>query len=89
MITKIGQLVAELDEYLPAAVRNQHLAPHGPTGPGTLAGFHAKIAEVFQLGRSIGWDERAELDPDPDPKDGIDDRYVKRLMGIPQYGDES
>lgn len=87
-MTELWKLVAELDCYLPAAIRSQGLRPDGPTGPGTLKGFHAKIAEVFQLGRGVGWDERAELDPDPDPKDGPDDRYVKRVTGIPQYGEE-
>lgn len=57
-------LVAELDSYLPADLKNQHVrysmsepTMSAPTGPGTLSGFHAKIAEVFRLGQSAGWDK--------------------------------
>jgi hypothetical protein len=50
-------LVSELDEYLPAVTQNQALCADGPTGPGTLKGFHAKAAQVFQLGVSVGWDK--------------------------------
>lgn len=53
----LSALVGELETYLPASLVNQGLHPHPPVGPGTLRGFRAKIAEVFQLGRSVGWDE--------------------------------
>ena len=58
--TRLEQLVAELDSYLPAALKNQALSPAGGTGPGTLRGFHATVAEVFALGRSAGYDEASE-----------------------------
>jgi len=50
----------ELEGYLPAGLQNQALYADGPAGPGTLKGFHAKVAEVFQLGRSVGYDEASE-----------------------------
>jgi hypothetical protein len=55
--TRLEALMDELDGYLTAGVKNQGLRPGGPTGTGTLRGFHAKVAEVFQLGRSVGYDE--------------------------------
>jgi hypothetical protein len=59
---RLTKLAAELDEYLPAAIKNQALRDDGPSGPGTLKGFHAKIAEVYRLGMSIGWDKRGQAD---------------------------
>lgn len=56
-MSQLEELVAELDAYLPASVQNQALVKEAPTGDGTLAGFHAKIAEVFRLGESVGWDK--------------------------------
>jgi hypothetical protein len=53
----LEELVNELQEYLPATLRNQDLRPGAPTGVGTLRGFHAKVNEVFQRGRMAGCEE--------------------------------
>jgi hypothetical protein len=70
----LNKLVAELDAYLPAATRDQvpysfaNAGPFStgaaPFGPGTLKGFHAKIAEVLRLGMSIGWEKATGQRPD-------------------------
>lgn len=62
--TQLNKLVAELDVYLPAATQSQALLKDGPIGPGTLKGFHAKIAEVLRLGMSAGWEKATGQQPD-------------------------
>lgn len=56
-LSRFSELMGELDAYLPAATQNQALLADGPTGVGTLKGFHAKVAEVFRLGQGVGWDK--------------------------------
>lgn len=58
-MTKLEELVTELESYLPAALKNQANVPNDkrPHGPGSLTGFRSKCAEVFRLGQSIGYEE--------------------------------
>jgi hypothetical protein len=59
-VRHLHDLVVELEEYLPAATKNQALSANPPRGKGTLSGFRAKVSEVFGLGRSVGYEEGRE-----------------------------
>lgn len=61
-MSELETLMAELDAYLPASLQNQALLADGPTGDGTLKGFHAKVAEVFRFGMGVGYDKATRGD---------------------------